>query len=367
PGPHPGTELLDRLGDGGQVEALPGRRREELLPGVQARPTLVELAPLALELGELDDPAQGGVEQALLLALDLRDGAAGGRLAGADLLRQPLPSLGPLQRLRDLLRLAQQAGQVVPDQGVELRDRDLTGATALAQLRGVVAVADVVAVAIPGRAGGRAEATAAATDHGPQQVVVLGVVARGALLIDRQFLLHPSEFLLADDRGHRERDPFLLRPRDLRAPGPDRAQRRAPAARGPVAGPIAVDPADGGRIAQDAADGAALPAGLAGRARDALPGQPRRDRRERRPLLEIPGEDLPDDLGAVGIEPQAGRIARALGIGLVAEGDAHPRQQLPGSQAGQAPPAHPLGDQGAFVLGHGAADLEQQPVLGVLA
>jgi hypothetical protein len=59
--------------------------------------------------------------------------------------------------------------------------------------------------------------------------------------------------------------------------------------------------------------------------------------------------------------------SRGVGIEAVAVRRPSPRQQAAGAQLCLPAPTHPLGDQGALVLGHGTADLQQELVLGVPA
>jgi hypothetical protein len=68
--------------------------------------------PLALEFGQPDHLGQVGVQQPLLLALQLAQGLAEGRLASLELLGQPCPAPGPLQRTGDLRGIGQQRAQV---------------------------------------------------------------------------------------------------------------------------------------------------------------------------------------------------------------------------------------------------------------
>ena len=73
-----------------------------MLLGGQRGPAAVQLLPLAVELGEREHLGQVGVQQPLLLALQLAQGLAEGRLAGLELLGQPCPAPRPLQRTGDL-------------------------------------------------------------------------------------------------------------------------------------------------------------------------------------------------------------------------------------------------------------------------
>ena len=66
------------------------------LLGRQGGAAAVQLVPLALEFGQGDDLGQVGVEQPLLLAVQLAQGPADGRLPGAELLGQPGAAPGPV-------------------------------------------------------------------------------------------------------------------------------------------------------------------------------------------------------------------------------------------------------------------------------
>ena len=85
------------------------------------------------------------------------------------------------------------------------------------------------------------------------------------------------------------------------------------------------------------------------------------------PLLQVPGEELRDERRGRGIPPHARRVARVLRVDLVAQGHADPRQELARAEPVEAPPAHPLGDERALVLGDRAANLQEQLVVRVLA
>jgi hypothetical protein len=109
------------LGDGIQLAPLGGQRG----------PTAVQLLTLVLQLRQADHLGQVGVQQPLLLALQLGKGLADGRLPGLELLGQPCPTPRPLQRTGDLGRVAQQRAQVGPDQLIQLLGRGVAGAAAL--------------------------------------------------------------------------------------------------------------------------------------------------------------------------------------------------------------------------------------------
>ncbi len=90
------------------------------------------------------------------------------------------------------------------------------------------------------------------------------------------------------------------------------------------------------------------------------------DGAQRRPILQVAGEDLLDHRAFCRIHLHAGRIAGAVGIDAVAIGHAGPGQERPGAQFRQPSPPHPLGNEGALVFGDGSTDLQQQLVVGVV-
>jgi hypothetical protein len=99
PLPDGGAERLDPRSDGAKLQPLPGERVQLPLLGGQHGLATVELGPLVLVVGQGKDRSQVGVQQPLLLALQLRDGLADGALAGVQLLRQPRATAGARQRV----------------------------------------------------------------------------------------------------------------------------------------------------------------------------------------------------------------------------------------------------------------------------
>jgi hypothetical protein len=86
PRPDGLAERLDPTGDGTQLEALLGDGVQLALLGGQRGAAAVQLLPLAVELGQRDHLGEVGVQQPLLLALQLAQGLAEGRLAGLEFL-----------------------------------------------------------------------------------------------------------------------------------------------------------------------------------------------------------------------------------------------------------------------------------------
>jgi hypothetical protein len=114
-----------------QLKSLLRDRVQLALLGQQRGSTAVQLPSLALELRQGDDLRQVGVQQPLLLALQLAQRLADGRLPGLKLLGQPRPTPRSLQRVGDLRRVGKQRAQVGPDQLVQLSGGDVAGGAAL--------------------------------------------------------------------------------------------------------------------------------------------------------------------------------------------------------------------------------------------
>ena len=96
PGADGLAECVDAVGDGLQFQPLSGGGVQLALLGRQRGAAAVQLVPLALEFGQGDDLGQVGVEQPLLLAVQLAQGLADGRLPGVEFLGQPGAALRPV-------------------------------------------------------------------------------------------------------------------------------------------------------------------------------------------------------------------------------------------------------------------------------
>ena len=92
-----------------------------------------------------------------------------------------------------------------------------------------------------------------------------------------------------------------------------------------------------------------------------------RELHQRGPGLTIHGEQLGHNGGLGRVNRHACRIARSVRAHPVAIRRIGPGQKRAGTQLGQSPAAHALGDQGPLILGRGAADLQQQMVVRVVA
>ena len=95
PGPDGLAECLDPVGDGLEFQPLPGSGIQLALLGEQRGVAAVQVLALALEFSQPDDLGEVGVQQPLLLAVELAQGLADGRLPGLEFLGQPGAALCP--------------------------------------------------------------------------------------------------------------------------------------------------------------------------------------------------------------------------------------------------------------------------------
>ena len=130
-GPDGLAECLDAIGHGLQFQALFNGGVQLALLGRQRGLAAVQFFALALEFGQPDDLGEIGVQQPLLLAVQLAQGLADGRLPGLELLGQPCSASRPGQRAGDLGGIGHQRAQVRPDQLIQLVSGDVAGGAAL--------------------------------------------------------------------------------------------------------------------------------------------------------------------------------------------------------------------------------------------
>jgi hypothetical protein len=195
------------------------------------------------------------------------------------------------------------------------------------------------------------------------------VVSSCHLAIIGQPLLGAIELLLADDGGHRcDRDP-LGRVRDPL--GPLTASQRQQGGAAPLGGmraeAIGKDLTEVDGIGEHASQGRGAPGPVTPGRRNAQPLQPLDQGEDRRTVVGEPSEQVTDDGGFGFVQPHPSRVAGPLGIKPVAIGRPRPGQEGSGAQLAQTTPAHALGNQSALILGHGAADLQQELVVRVAA
>ena len=195
------------------------------------------------------------------------------------------------------------------------------------------------------------------------------VVSACHLAIIGQPLLGAIELLLADDRGHRcDRDP-LGRVRNPLGPltASQRQEGRAAPLGGMRAEAISKHLPEVERVAEHASQGRGAPGLVAPGRRNSQPVQPLDQGEDRRSFIGEPSEQVPDNRSFGLVQSYPSRVAGPLGIEPVAIGRSRPGQEGSGAQLAQATPAHALGNQGALILGHGAADLQQELIVRVAA
>ncbi len=183
-----------------------------------------------------------------------------------------------------------------------------------------------------------------------------------------QPLLRAVELHLADDGGHGgDQDPFgrVHRLRGSQAAVAHREQSRAAPRGRSGAGTVGKDLAEVGGVRQHAAQGRAVPGPVSPGRGDAQAIKTVLQGVERLTLVGEPGEQIAHHCSFGLVQPHACRVARPLGVEPVAVEWPRPGQQRAGALLAQAAATHPLADQGALILGHGAADLQQELVVRV--
>jgi hypothetical protein len=274
--------------------------------------------------------------------------------------------------MRDHLRRGEDLTQVAPDQFFQWPGRDVAGRTPLARHQHgqlCLGAAQVVVVTRRHVTSRAATPTSAAADQAAQEVLMHPVVASCHASIIAQPLLRAIELLLADDGRHgRDRDPFgrVRQPRAALAVA-DRQQGGAAPLRRIPAQPIGEDLPEVDGIGQHAAQDGGTPPPVSPGGGNAKAMQMLHQGRHRGALVGEPGEQVADHGGLRLVQPHAGWVTRPFGVEPVAVGRPRPGQQGAGTQLAQATTPHPLGDQGSLVLGHRAADLEQQLVMRIAA
>ncbi len=133
PRPHPPAEILHGVRHAGELRALIDLRLQLPLLGGQRLVPLLQIAAPPPVLGERDDLPEVGFRQPIQLPPEAGSTLAEVLLAGLKLLRQPVASVRPLQRVGDALRMGHNLAQVPPDQLVELVGRRVSGGALLLQ------------------------------------------------------------------------------------------------------------------------------------------------------------------------------------------------------------------------------------------
>jgi hypothetical protein len=316
---------------------------------------------------------QIGLGQALQLARHTRLAVLQLRAARLQVLWEPLPAVRLLKGLCQALRMREDLAQILPHQGVELvRGGEACGALfrPARVYRRHLAIAHVIAVrGVPvGTPSGTGLTAVPATDQGAQQVGVHGIVPRRGLLILGELGLDLFKLFLTDHGGDRRHaDPARGRHLDLGGhPLRDRPQRGEPPTTRAPGGSARIDVPSIRGILQEASYGIAVPDGLTGSRGNPLGHEPLREAIQTAARGQIAGKDLLDQRALGGFDPDAGWIARTLQTQAIAVRRDRPGEQDACMELMQSPPAHPLGNENAFVFRHCAPNLQEQLVVRIL-
>jgi hypothetical protein len=370
-GLQPPAKGLEPLGQSGDIHLLL-RLSLELAPWLcQAVLGPHHLLSCAFEFIAPDDLRQVDFQPPRLLPFELGEGIMQGLPPGLQGLGQPCPTVGTRQFMGDKRWLGQDPTQILPDQLVQGEGRGIARRAALSSSRPQRIGPTTVEIVVIARGKGASQTrqlTRATTHQAPEPVVMRGVVPAGHLGIPRQAGLSRGKGLRANDGRHGESDPLLRRGRPMTVPRPHGAQGGAADARRHRAGAFAVGGARVDRRTEDAPHRGDIPAWSPAWSRDLVVGQTLGHAIEagRRLGVGIPRQDLGDHRGLDRLEPQALGITWALGIHDIPLGGDAPGQPLTTAPLRLAATSHPVGDQGALILGHGTPDLEQELIVRIL-
>ena len=278
-----------------------------------------------------------------------------------------------LELRQQVLRIGKQAGDVIPDGGLDLLGLDVAAWAGGRTSRhdAVLAVALVVpplpqARGCPVGAAEHGEATGLAGEQAAQEIVVLAVVPERERGVARELCLRPVPGVRVDQRRHGNGDPLLAR-LELAARGFVVA-RAAVAPRlpgGHVVVAIGVGGAGIDRIGEDVVHDR-RPPGTTARARVVRPGvQPLEHLSDGHLLIDEPAVEHAHQLrlGVVDDE-MAGDGIVARHVAIAVRGAA--TEVVPITRLLQLAAAETLAQHGALVFGDGALDLQQQLVTRVI-
>ena len=370
-GLQPPAKGLQAVGQGGGIHLWLRLRLELAQLLGQALLGVRHLLSFALELVTPDDLRQINFPQPGLLPFALGEGVTQGLPPGLQGLGQPFASMRPGECVRHAGWLAQDPAQIRPDPLVQGSGRGKPRRAALAPGRppriGPTAAARVVIAGGQG-APHTCQLTRATTDQAAEHVCVSGVVPAGQVGIARQAGLGRRAGLLADDGRHGDGNPLLGGGRPLTVPRPHGPPGGLAHAGGHRTGARAIGGARVHRRAENAPPRGDIPARPPAWRRDVVVGETLGPTIEggRGLRVGIPCKDWGDHRGVDGIEPQTLGSTGALGIHDLAVGGHTPGPPLPTAPLSLPATPHPVGDQGAFILGHGPPDLEEQLIVRVL-
>lgn len=282
-----------------------------------------------------------------------------------------MPAASPLDGVRDEPRVLQHLAQVPPDQVLQGLGRNVAGRAAPTGHEQAQLGLRATQMVIKGwwqPPTGAAALTAPAADQSAQQIQVHLIVLCRHLTIIHQPLGSGVKLLPWEDHGDgRHSNPFCRVPdAACSIPTANWSQRTAAGLCRAHVHPVGKDLTRIGGIGQQAAQRRRAPDGAPVWRCDAETGQPLDHGRDGG-SVDVLGEDLAHDGGLGIVNTYSSWIARVIRFETEVKGSLGPGQQRSSFEPEQPPPAHPLRDQRALVLGHSSADLQQVLIARVVA
>ena len=259
------------------------------------------------------------------------------------------------------LRMTHDQTQISPDDGIQLLGWDQAGGAMLFPIGDYgrqLASADVVLVSRAGMTGstGATQVAVAATHQTAQQVRVAGVATR-LLLIGGQTALRRIEHVGCHHRWHRHGNPPVTRCWLDADAASDRLQCRTASLGRASFEASARGFADIHGVGQDSAHARGGPETAAARRRNAARGQAYGEGVQGGLAVSIGLEQFAHDSRGCLVDLDQGRIAWPLRMHAIPVGSDDPGQEPSSAQFGLASTSHAIGDERAFVLSDGAANL----------
>jgi hypothetical protein len=262
--------------------------------------------------------------------------------------------------------------QVFPDQFIQLVGGNVPSRTAFVEMSvNNIRFSPTDVIMTPGRslAGETSEVTDATTHQSSQQVLVGGIIPAGDLFIMRQLSLYLFKLLWFNDGGNGcHRDPFALR--NLGAAMAwltGRMQRRTTLMRlGRTSAPH-INSTRVRRVRQDAPYTGCIPKLTSSRRGNAHLMQMFGQTVKCGIFLQVIGKHLAHNRRFCFVYSDFGRIPGTFWLRLIPKGPLPPRKQDSSSIFDLTSTAHPVGNQGTFILRNRPTNLQNQLVMGILA
>jgi len=369
---HSLAKFLHGLGDPGKFHMFAGAGFQLPQLGSEAFQALLQFWPSPLVFFQGNHARQIGLCQAFHLMLGADTRLAQVLPADLQFLGKPLPPLCPRPRQDQTLRVQQHLAHISPDQVVQLSNRQQARGALLRARRlqqRSLAITGVVGVARIGRASGTCQLAQPTTDHGTQEILMLGVIAAGDALIVLEFFLDHLKLFLADDgRDLSHHNPVFWRHAlDTAVASPDWFERGNPSGCRSIVIASCIHCTRIHRSCQNMTDGAIAPMEAA--ARSAHPKLPQMFSQpaQRMPVLLLVGKHLRHRCCFRRLQAHPCWITWMGRVCTIPIGGRSPRQQRAGTILLQAASSHAISNQVALVFGHRSADLQHELVVGILA